>query len=116
MCACTCFPVGCISQETLLIALPDDVEALGLLQVSGCRNEVCWIGHAEPPFNSAIKLALDGGEDLDGISPYARIFQERDGNLSLQFSWQASDPTSIREGDRLGALVRDETGAEIASG
>jgi len=117
--ACTCQPVGCVSQETLLIDLPGDIEALGIDQVTGCRNEVCWTGHLEPPFDGSTRLLPEGDEEPTGASPLASILQERDGSVSLQLSWEqldATDPLIIREGDVLAALAHDESGAEIASG
>jgi hypothetical protein len=106
----------------LLLTLPGDIEALGLDQVTACRNEVCWTGHPEPPFDGSFGLLPEGGEEPTGTSPRARIFQEPDGSVSLQISWdaidqlEATEPLIIREGDVLAAIARDESGAEIASG
>jgi hypothetical protein len=53
---------------------------------------------------------------VDGISPSGTIRREGDGPPSLEVRWSIRDPHQVNVGDRLGASIRDDAGAEIVAG
>jgi hypothetical protein len=97
--------------------LPQDFDMHGTMSVSVCRNGICWNGPFPDPDPNVSGVQFEPeGDEVDGVSPSARIRREGDGPPSLEVGWSIRDSQKVNIGDRLGASIRDDAGAEIVAG
>jgi hypothetical protein len=116
-----CTFIGCISGESLKVALPVPQGELESGQVSGCRNEQCWQGEIvvlddwPPGTGQQIELEPGFDEGPPDVDAMAIIMRESDGSFSLSFEWQVRDYRAVKRGDALRVSVQSAAGGEIAS-
>jgi hypothetical protein len=116
-----CTMIGCISGESLDMALPVPLGELESGQVSGCRNDHCWHGEIavlddwSPGTGQQIDLEPDFAEGLPGVDAVAIIMRESNDSFSLRFEWQFEDYRAVKRGDTLRVSVQSAAGGEIAS-